>query len=170
MVKKMNKTIVTEQHIWDWLDQIPDPEIPVISIVELGVVRKVEMADEQVTVYITPTYTGCPAMNVFEADILSMLIEKGFKKPVIRTVWSPPWTTDWISDEALEKLRVYGIAPPVKGSADKGALFSAGPKVVPCPKCGSNDTKIISQFGATACKALYSCNSCKEPFEYFKCI
>jgi ring-1,2-phenylacetyl-CoA epoxidase subunit PaaD len=166
----MNKMIITEQQVWDWLDKIPDPEIPVISVVELGVVRKVELNEDQVTVYITPTYTGCPAMNVFEADILSMLIEKGFKKPIIRTVWSPPWTTDWLSDHALEKLRKYGIAPPVKGSADKGVLFDTGPKIVQCPKCSSGDTKVISQFGATACKALYSCNSCKEPFEYFKCI
>jgi ring-1,2-phenylacetyl-CoA epoxidase subunit PaaD len=168
--KIMETKAVNETHIWEWLHQIPDPEIPVISIVDLGVVRKVELNDNEVIVYITPTYTGCPAMNIFEADILSMLKEKGFKNPMIRTVWSPPWTTDWLSDEALEKLRVYGIAPPVKGSEDKGILFSSGPKTVACPKCGSDDTKVISQFGSTACKALYSCNSCKEPFEYFKCI
>ena len=166
----MDIRAINEIHIWEWLDQIPDPEIPVISIVDLGVVRKVELDAGYITIFITPTYTGCPAMHIFEADIKSMLTDKGFENPVIQTVWSPPWTTDWLSDKALEKLRVYGIAPPVKGSADKGMLFSAGPKTVACPKCGSGDTKVISQFGSTACKALYSCNSCKEPFEYFKCI
>jgi ring-1,2-phenylacetyl-CoA epoxidase subunit PaaD len=166
----METLVANEKQVWDWLDQIPDPEIPVISIVELGVARKVELNKNEVIVSITPTYTGCPAMNVFEQDIVSFLTEKGFKRVEIRTIWSPPWTTDWISDEALEKLKNYGIAPPVKGSADKGTLFSAGPKEVQCPKCGSGETKVISQFGSTACKALYSCNSCKEPFEYFKCI
>lgn len=165
----METLIVNEKQVWGWLEQIPDPEIPVISIVELGVVRKVELNKDEAIISITPTYTGCPAMNVFEQDIITLLTEKGLQV-TIRTIWSPPWTTDWLSDDALEKLRVYGIAPPVKGSADKGTLFSAGPKTVTCPKCGSDDTKVISQFGSTACKALYSCNSCKEPFEYFKCI
>lgn len=166
----METLVANKKQVWDWLDQIPDPEIPVISIVELGVVRKVELNKNKIIVSITPTYTGCPAMHIFEKDIISFLTEKGFNRVKIRTIWSPPWTTDWISDEALEKLKNYGIAPPVKGSADKGTLFSAGPKEVPCPKCGSIETKVISQFGSTACKALYSCNSCKEPFEYFKCI
>jgi ring-1,2-phenylacetyl-CoA epoxidase subunit PaaD len=166
----METLVANEKQVWDWLDQIPDPEIPVISIVELGVARKVELNKNEVIVSITPTYTGCPAMNVFEKDIVSFLTEKGFNRVEVRTIWSPPWTTDWISDEALEKLKNYGIAPPVKGSADKGTLFSAEPKEVQCPKCGSGETKVISQFGSTACKALYSCNSCKEPFEYFKCI
>ena len=165
----METLIVNEKQVWDWLEQIPDPEIPVISIVELGVVRKVELKNNEAIISITPTYTGCPAMNVFEQDIITLLTEKGLRV-TIRTIWSPPWTTDWLSDHALQKLRDYGIAPPVKGSADKGTLFSAGPKIVTCPKCGSDDTKVISQFGSTACKALYSCNSCKEPFEYFKCI
>ena len=165
----METLIVNEKQVWDWLELIPDPDIPVISIVELGVVRKVELNKNEAIISITPTYTGCPAMNVFEQDIITLLTEKGLQVN-IRTIWSPAWTTDWLSDYALEKLRDYGIAPPVKGSEDKGTLFSAGPKIVPCPKCGSDDTKVISQFGSTACKALYSCNSCKEPFEYFKCI
>ena len=162
--------VADEKQVWDWLNEIPDPEIPVISIVELGVVRKVETEDKKVIVYITPTYTGCPAMNVFEEDIQNTLLDKGFETVIIRTVWSPAWTTDWLSDETLEKLRKYGIAPPVKGSADKGVLFASGPKVVHCPRCGSGDTEVVSQFGSTACKALYSCNACHEPFEYFKCI
>lgn len=165
------KTIETsEDQIWKWLDEVPDPEIPVISVVELGVVRKVELEPDGVTVFITPTYSGCPAMNVFEQDIKKKLSDKGFSNVVLRTVWSPPWTTDWISDEALEKLRKYGIAPPVKGSADKGVLFGSGPKIVTCPQCGSEHTEMVSMFGSTACKAIYSCKQCLEPFEYFKCI
>ena len=128
-----------------------------------------ELNKNEALIFITPTYTGCPAMHIFEQDIITLLTEKGLRVK-IRTIWSPPWTTEWLSNEALDKLRDYGIAPPVKGSADKGTLFSSGPKVVHCPKCGSNDTRVISQFGSTACKALYSCTSCKEPFEYFKCI
>lgn len=167
----MLKEKVSEEQVWEWLNEIPDPEIPVISVVELGVVRKVELKENNtIDITITPTYSGCPAMNVFEEDITKKLIEKGFDKVEILTVLSPAWTTDWISDEALENLRKYGIAPPIKGSQDKGLLFQSGPKTLNCPKCGSDDTKIISQFGSTACKALYTCNSCKEPFEYFKCI
>lgn len=167
----MLKEKISEEQVWEWLNEIPDPEIPVISVVELGVVRKIEFKkDRNIDITITPTYSGCPAMNVFEEDIIKKLKEKGFEKIEIITVLSPAWTTDWISDEALESLRKYGIAPPVKGSQDKGLLFQSGPKSLNCPKCGSSDNSIISQFGSTACKALYSCNSCKEPFEYFKCI
>ena len=109
-------------------------------------------------------------MNVFEEDIIKKLKEKGFNEVNLHTVLSPAWTTDWISDEALNKLEEYGIAPPVKGSADKGLLFQSGPKSLNCPKCGSTNNSLVSQFGSTACKALYTCNNCKEPFEYFKCI
>ncbi len=165
-VKNINDTLV-----WEWLNEIPDPEIPVISVVELGVVRGFRILNkDEINVSITPTYSGCPAMNVFEVDIVKKLKEKGFKKVNLETVLSPAWTTDWISDLALTKLEKYGIAPPVKGSEDKGLLFQSGPKSLSCPKCGSKETVLISQFGSTACKALYSCNHCKEPFEYFKCI
>lgn len=167
----MLKEKISEEQIWEWLNEIPDPEIPVISVVELGVVRKVELkGNNTIDITITPTYSGCPAMNVFEEDIIKKLKEKGFDSVEILTVLSPAWTTDWISDKALKNLKEYGIAPPIKGSQDKGLLFQSGPKTLNCPKCGSDDTKIISQFGSTACKALYTCNSCKEPFEYFKCI
>ena len=161
----------SEEDIYGLLNEIPDPEIPVISVVELGIIRSVELlSPRHIKVNITPTYSGCPAMNVFEQDIEKKLHEHGFEKVEIITVLSPAWTTDWMSDESLEKLRKYGIAPPVKGSADKGVLFESGPKVVPCPRCSSIDTKMISQFGSTACKSMYSCQDCKEPFEYFKCI
>lgn len=167
----MTAVVTLEKQVWDWLDQIPDPEIPVISVVELGVVRKIRLIDEkEIEVTITPTYSGCPAMNIFEEDIIKKLKDNGFENVILKTVLSPAWTTDWISEDVLTKLSEYGIAPPIKGSADKGLLFQSGPKEVPCPKCGSSDTTIISQFGSTACKALYSCKNCHEPFEYFKCI
>jgi len=166
----MKTEIASEKQVWEWLNEVPDPEIPVLSVVELGVVRKVELGDDKAIITITPTYTGCPAMNVFEQDIIAKLNENGFDQVEIKTVWSPAWTTEWLSDEAREKLRVYGIAPPVKGSADKGTLFASSPKTITCPKCGSENTEVISQFGSTACKALYRCSSCAEPFEYFKCI
>lgn len=162
---------ISEANVWKWLNEVPDPEIPVISIVELGVVRSFNIIDEKnIDVTITPTYSGCPAMNIFEEDIVLKLKEKGFENINIITVLSPAWTTDWIQDEVLEKLEKYGIAPPVKGTADKGVLFDSGPKLLRCPKCKSNNTVLVSQFGSTACKALYTCSDCKEPFEYFKCI
>lgn len=161
----------TTKDIWNFLEEVPDPEIPVISVVELGVIRDVIIEDNKtVTIVITPTYSGCPAMKTFEQDIISKLTEKGFKEVKIKTVLSPAWTTDWISDEAKEKLRAFGIAPPVKGTEDKGVLFNDGPKNIACPNCNSTNTKLKSQFGSTACKALYICNDCQEPFDYFKCI
>ena len=160
----------TEKQVWEFLSEIPDPEIPVITITELGVVRKVELNNNTAKITITPTYTGCPAMKLFEDEIIKTLTEKGIECVEIIMTYSPAWTTAWMSDEAREKLRVYGIAPPVKGSEDKGILFEAGPKTVACPKCKSENTRLKSQFGSTACKALYQCNDCLEPFDYFKCI
>lgn len=159
-----------EDKIWDILQTIPDPEIPVISVVELGVIRSVDFLEDQLQITITPTYSGCPAMKQFEDDIVDTLHDKGYPEVKIKTVFQPAWTTDWMSDEAREKLRKYGIAPPENGTQDKGALFSQGPKVVACPQCRSEDTRLVSQFGSTACKAVYQCNSCKETFDYFKCI
>ena len=146
------------------LSQIPDPEIPVINIVELGIVREAKMvAENEAEIIITPTYSACPAMYNIEEDIIKLFKEMGITAKVI-TVISPPWTTDWITDEAREKLRVYGITPPEKG-ADKDHLN----KPKPCPRCGSENTKQISRFGSTLCKASYQCNDCLEPFDYFKC-
>jgi len=167
MVKELK---YNRDQIWKILSKIPDPEIPVISIEELGVLRDVSIVNEKTIVTITPTYTGCPAMQMFEDDIIKALHEHGVSNVEIKMVYSPAWTTDWMTDEAREKLRAYGIAPPIKGSADKGVLFANGPKEVPCPKCGSKKTTIKSQFGSTACKALYTCDDCLEPFDYFKCI
>ena len=158
------------KEIWKFLSEVPDPEIPVISIAELGVLRKIEIEKSQVIVTITPTYSGCPAMKTFEDDIASKLKENNIFNFKILTVHSPAWTTDWITEGAREKLRNFGIAPPIRGTADKGILFGSGTKSVPCPLCNSKDTQLKSQFGSTACKALYQCNSCLEPFDYFKCI
>ena len=167
----MNITIKhTEKEIWDILDIIPDPEVPAISIVELGVIRKVTIKHDKVTVNITPTYSGCPATERFKADIREFLTNAGIENIELIMQYSPAWTTSWLTNEAKEKLRIYGIAPPIDGTEDKGFLFESGPKVVPCVKCNSNNTEVTSQFGSTACKALYKCLNCLEPFEYFKCI
>ncbi len=160
--------MVTEQEIWKYLTEVPDPEIPVLSVVDLGVVRKVDLSEDEIKVTITPTYSGCPAMKRMEDDIVEKLNEKGFGKVSVELVLSPAWTTDWITEEARIKLREYGIAPP-ENEPDKSVLF-ANPIVVPCPKCGSNNTRMVSQFGSTACKAHYQCNDCLEPFDYFKCL
>lgn len=160
----------TKDQVWEFLSEIPDPEIPVITITELGVVRDIKTSNKKTIITITPTYTGCPAMQLFEDEIIKILHEKGILNVEIKMVYAPAWTTAWMSDEAREKLREYGIAPPVKGTEDKGILFEAGPKSVKCPKCKSDNTILKSQFGSTACKALYQCNECLEPFDYFKCI
>lgn len=162
--------IATQKHILNILSEIPDPEIPVITIVELGVIRNINLlSDRSIEVSITPTYSGCPAMKQIEDDVRKKLKESGFTDIKINTIYSPPWTTDWITTEAKEKLRQYGIAPPEHSTSDKSWL-TGKPKVVACPRCKSNNTKLISQFGSTACKALYQCQDCLEPFDYFKCI
>lgn len=148
------------------LAEIPDPEIPVITIQELGVLRDVAVNENTVEITITPTYSGCPAMKQIENDIVLKLKNNGIENVKIKMVYHPAWTTDWIPQEAKEKLKRYGIAPPEKTSIDKGIL--SGKKKI-CPHCGSNNTEMVSQFGSTACKALYKCLDCKEPFDYFKC-
>ncbi len=151
------------------LSEIPDPEIPVITIAELGVIRDVVVENNAVEVKITPTYSGCPAMKRMEDDIREVLTNNGFKEIKITLVYSPAWTTDWIPEEAKEKLRAYGIAPPEKTTEDKSWLTGKS-KIVKCPRCKSENTRLVSQFGSTACKSLYQCNDCLEPFDYFKCI
>jgi ring-1,2-phenylacetyl-CoA epoxidase subunit PaaD len=145
---------------------VKDPEVPVLSIVELGVVRQVEVDGTQATVTITPTYSGCPAMRVIEADITAALEAAGFTTVTINTVYAPAWTTDWMSEPAREKLRAYGIAPP--GPADSLVTLGATVREVSCPFCGSPDTGTESEFGSTACKSLHVCRSCRQPFEHFK--
>ncbi len=159
---------MTDKQILALLEEVPDPEIPVLSLVDLGIIRNVETGDETV-ITITPTYSGCPAMRVMEEDIASKLKEKHVANFRIKTVLSPAWTTDWISDEGRKKLLDYGIAPPEKG-ASGNEFRSQFPKKIACPRCGSLNTEMKSFFGSTPCKALYVCRDCKEPFDYFKCL
>jgi len=160
--------MVTTDKIWTWLEEVFDPEVPVLTVVDLGVVRNVELNEDGCKVTITPTYSGCPAMKRIEDDIVEKLNEKGVPNVSVDLVLAPAWTTDWLSDDGRRKLREYGIAPP-ENEPDKSVLF-ADPVVVPCPKCGSKSTRLVSQFGSTACKAHYQCNDCLEPFDYFKCL
>lgn len=159
----------TKENIYALLDGIPDPEIPVISIVELGVIRDIKIDGKDIEVKITPTYSGCPAMKQMEDDVRKKLKEEGFENIKINTVYTPAWTTDWLSKEAKQKLQDYGIAPPEESTSDKSFL-TGKKRSVTCPRCKSTDTIMVSQFGSTACKALYKCNNCLEAFDYFKCI
>jgi ring-1,2-phenylacetyl-CoA epoxidase subunit PaaD len=162
----------TQQHIDPKLAQIlesvSDPEIPVLSIMEMGVVRSAEMVNDVAQITITPTYSGCPAMDVIGDDIKKALREKGIDSKV-ELVLSPAWTTDWITPKGRKALEDYGIAAPLEPEADIEALVG-NKKIVKCPQCGSQNTKMISQFGSTACKAFFQCQDCQEPFDYFKCL
>lgn len=154
---------------WKAAATVCDPEIPVLTIADLGVLRDVQVAETgEAVITITPTYSGCPAMLVMEADILGAMRDAGFDDVRVKTVLSPAWTTDWLSDAGREKLRDYGIAPPVRTSSSRQALF--GKDSVDCPQCGSSNTERVSEFGSTSCKALYRCRACAEPFDYFKCL
>lgn len=158
---------VSREQVMGWLADVPDPEIPVLSVLDLGIVRDVQVG-ERVIVALAPTYSGCPATEAIEANVVAALQDRGVADVAVQRVLSPPWTTDWISDAGREKLRRYGIAPPEK-SASKRELLR-GEHVVPCPRCESQQTEIVSEFGSTACKASYRCTECLEPFEYFKCL
>ncbi len=150
------------------LQSVSDPEIPVLSIMDMGVVRSAEMQDGVAQITITPTYSGCPAMDVIGDDIKKAFREKGIAAQV-ELVLSPAWTTDWITPAGRQALEKYGIAAPLEAEADKEALLG-DKKLVKCPQCGSMNTKMISQFGSTACKAFFQCQDCQEPFDYFKCL
>jgi ring-1,2-phenylacetyl-CoA epoxidase subunit PaaD len=151
------------------LDEVRDPEVPVLSVVELGIVRDVRVDGAQVDIDITPTYSGCPAMHEIERSIAGALSSRGLSVRV-RTVFSPAWTTDWMSEAAREKLRGYGIAPPGRVEADVLVPLMRRSPAVACPFCGARDTALRSEFGSTACKALHYCNACHQPFEHFKAI
>jgi ring-1,2-phenylacetyl-CoA epoxidase subunit PaaD len=154
------------ERAWAAAASVVDPEIPVLTIADLGVLRDVKVENGTVEVVITPTYSGCPAMNVIALDLGLALEQAGIAHPKVTTVLAPAWTTDWMTEEGKEKLRAYGIAPPAR--AGRRALF--GEERVGCPRCGSHNTERISEFGSTACKALWRCRACAEPFDYFKCI
>ena len=157
------------QKIWKLLEDVCDPEVPVLSVVDLGIIRDVKIKDDEVEVVITPTYSGCPAMDMISMNIKLALIEQGYKKVKVTSVLSPAWTTDWMSETGKEKLRAYGIAPPNSKQIVCNTKLFAEEETIQCPQCNSSHTKRISEFGSTACKALYQCQDCKEAFDYFKC-
>jgi len=157
-----------EQRAWSIAASVPDPEVPCVTIEDLGILRGVEISDSKTIARISPTYSGCPAVLAIELAVETALLDAGFD-PVIERIISPAWTTDWITESGREKLRAYGIAPPAKGgTSGKLALFESVD--ISCPRCSSTKTRKISEFGSTACKAQYQCNTCAEPFDYFKCI
>lgn len=149
------------------LESVCDPEVPVLSVIDLGIIRETEMRDGEVIIKITPTYTGCPAMQLIEWNIHAALDKEGIQHKIV-TVLSPPWTTDWMSEKGKLKLKEYGIAPPSRHAKIATAYFEDGDRVI-CPRCNSKNTSKVSEFGSTACKALYQCKDCLEPFDYFKC-
>ena len=154
------------------MEEVTDPEIPVLNIVEMGIVRDVHTEAESVTIRITPTYSGCPAMNAIENEIRKKLTEKGIVNYQVLTDYKESWTTDWMTDHAKRKLKEYGIAPPQKSEDETDFLnnLKGSQKIIPCPYCDSMDTRLESEFGSTACKSQYYCNECEQPFEHFKCI
>lgn len=171
----MSAQAASTDQVWAWLGEVPDPEIPVISVVDLGIVRAVQWQGDECVVTITPTYSGCPAMAVIAEAVTEALHERGIDKVRLVNQLSPAWTTDWMSEAGKAALRSYGIAPPVQQAIDVSGLRAgikrgAQPELsVGCPNCGSMHTQLTSQFGSTPCKALYKCLDCREPFDYFKC-
>ncbi len=164
------------RQVWDWLAEVPDPEIPVISVTDLGIVRDVSYQGETLVVAVTPTYSGCPATAVIDLMITDKLRAEGVEVLRLERRLSPPWTSDWITPEGRDKLRAYGIAPPIDGTAPDGPTAARARRLsgqsnltVPCPRCGSGATEKVSQHGSTPCKAAYRCCDCLEPFDYFKC-
>jgi ring-1,2-phenylacetyl-CoA epoxidase subunit PaaD len=188
MVNQMKAILPTLDQIWNWLDQVVDPEIPVLSVVDLGIVRDLSWNEDQgeqnLIVTVTPTYSGCPATAVIKQDIFAALRERGIEHMQIETRLSPAWTTEWLSEKGRTCLRQYGIAPPHRSDDDFKATPTATQGCRPanglgkvidldlaieCPRCGSTKTRMVSQFGSTPCKAFYVCDTCREPFDYFKC-
>lgn len=159
---------LTPESAWAALGAVPDPEIPVISVVELGIVRAVEIDGDAACVALTPTYSGCPATELIEAAIVSALRAAGARNVTVRRQLAPAWSTDWIAPAARERLAAYGIVPPQGGAAERAEQPLRFVPRLACPRCGSGDTERLSEFGSTACKALYRCRACAEPFEYFK--
>ena len=164
-MKTITNHIETKE-IWELLQSVFDPEIPVLSVADLGVVRDIVVQDNAVEVIITPTYSGCPAMDMISMNIKMELLSHGYRNVKITQMLSPAWTTDWMSENGKRKLEEYGIAPPIGKSFEKKYLEQLK---VECPHCGSTNTKLISEFGSTSCKALFQCDDCREPFDYFKC-
>ncbi|MBS1759262.1 MAG: phenylacetate-CoA oxygenase subunit PaaJ [Bacteroidetes bacterium] len=165
----VNTATIEEAKIRALLETVKDPEIPVLSIIDLGMLREIKIKDDKIEVVFTPTYSGCPATDMISATIKMVLQENGYSNVKITSVLSPAWTTDWMTEEGKKKLKSYGIAPPnPKQQVCHQELFLPD-EAVQCPRCDSWNTHRISEFGSTACKALYQCDDCKEPFDYFKC-
>jgi ring-1,2-phenylacetyl-CoA epoxidase subunit PaaD len=164
---------ISVQKIWSILEEVCDPEVPVLSVIDLGIIREVKIKkvneEEGIELVITPTYSGCPAMDVIRMNIRMVLLQHGFKNVEITTILSPAWTTDWMTDAGKQKLKVYGIAPPNPKQQVCNTQLFAEDEAVQCPHCHSYNTRRISEFGSTACKSLFQCNNCQEPFDYFKC-
>lgn len=163
--------MVETNKILSLLNAIPDPEVPVLTITDLGIIRSINIIspDKSVEIFITPTYSGCPAMDTIAKNIRLALLKNGYRDVIITKVLSPAWTTDWMSEGGKEKLKAYGIAPPGNVNKNDLSVLFAEPPKVQCPQCNSFNTTLISEFGSTACKALHQCNDCKEPFDHFKC-
>jgi ring-1,2-phenylacetyl-CoA epoxidase subunit PaaD len=164
-------THITEEErlIWQLLDEVPDPEVPVLSVNDLGIIRDVHVIHptRSVEISITPTYSGCPAMDMISMNIRMALLQRGYRDIKIKTVLSPAWTTDWMSQSGKQKLKAYGIAPPGKNKS--GDVLFEEVENIQCPQCNSYNTTLISEFGSTACKSLHRCSDCGEPFDHFKC-
>ena len=161
--------MVENDTIWSLLKEVNDPEVPVLSIVDLGIVRDVRQTEGETEVIITPTYSGCPAMDMIRMNIRAILDQHGYQRTLITTVLSPAWTTEWMSEEGKDKLKAYGIAPPTPLQQVCHTKLFHRDEAIQCPHCQSYHTTLISEFGSTACKALYRCEACREPFDYFKC-
>ena len=160
------------EEVWDWLAEVPDPEIPAVSVVDLGIVRDVRWEGDDLVVAITPTYSGCPATSVIALDVEAALRARGIEGLRVERRLSPAWTTDWITPDGRRRLEAYGIAPPAERADAPSPVerFLRKPLAIACPRCASTETERISEFGSTPCKAQYRCRSCLEPFDYFKCI
>jgi ring-1,2-phenylacetyl-CoA epoxidase subunit PaaD len=162
-------TETREQIVRSIAGHVPDPEIPVLTLADLGVIRSVTIDDDVITIGIAPTYSGCPATEFIEESVIAELQQNGFNNIRTKRVLSPAWTTDWISEDGRRKLKQYGIVPPDKAAESKRALFNQGLQIA-CPRCSSEKTTKVSEFGSTPCKSSYKCDDCLEPFEYFKCL
>lgn len=160
--------MMDEKQIWNILEEVKDPEVPVLSVIDLGIIHSVKINDDHINIIITPTYSGCPAMDIISMDIRLKLIEKGYRNIFIQQQLSPAWTTDWMTEEGKKKLKAFGISPPnPKQQFCTSEMFQQ--EAVQCPRCDSYHTELISQFGSTACKSMYRCLDCKEAFDHFKC-
>ncbi len=163
-------TLPNTEQVWEALARIPDPEIPVINVVEMGIVRDVQIEGPRAIISMTPTFSGCPALHLIREQLEATARSLGFAEVEVKTILSPPWSTDWITPEAKERLRQYGIAPPKPTAGQEGMLIQLEATPTRCPRCGSFNTSVKNTFGPTLCKAIHVCNDCKEPFESFKTV